>query len=373
MESTAVPVEPMAPEGSAPGDKGLKKNAIGFVSSIVIGVASTAPGYSLAATLGFIVAVVGFGAPAILLISFVPMFLVAGGYNYMNRADPDCGTTFTWVTKAMGPRLGWLAGWAIVVADVIVMANLAQIAGLYTFLLFDANSPPTRPSGVTFVGVIWIVIMTSIVTIGIELSARTQVGPAGGRGHHARGLRGRGAGQGLLRQRTEHFGASEPQLDHPVRDQHQRDHRRHAARRVHLLGLGHDRIRQRGNRGLDRGAGQGDGRQHADPARDLRDRGGRGTVLRRARRAEAQQGRRAERTRRRGFRLPARQDPDHRRAHVGVGLDPDDDPADRPHDAFDGPREGHAERVGKSASALPDARLSRPSRWAWRRSFGMSR
>ena len=36
--------------------KGLKTNAIGYVSNIVIGVASTAPAYSLAATLGFIVA-----------------------------------------------------------------------------------------------------------------------------------------------------------------------------------------------------------------------------------------------------------------------------------------------------------------------------
>ena len=63
------------------------------------------------------------------------MFLVAAGYYYMNKADPDCGTSFSWVTKAMGPQLGWIAGWAIVVADVIVMANLAQIAGLYTFLL----------------------------------------------------------------------------------------------------------------------------------------------------------------------------------------------------------------------------------------------
>ena len=174
MESAAVPVE-AAPPGSAPGEKGLKTGAIGFVSSIVIGVASTAPGYSLAATLGFIVAVVGFQAPAILLMAFVPMFLVAGGYYYMNRADPDCGTSFSWVTRAMGPQLGWMAGWAIVVADVIVMANLAQIAGLYTFLLFDANSLADSTFWVTFVGVIWIIIMTAIVTIGIELSARTQV------------------------------------------------------------------------------------------------------------------------------------------------------------------------------------------------------
>ena len=122
---------------------------------------------------------VGFQAPAILLMAFVPMFLVAGGYYYMNRADPDCGTSFSWVTRAMGPQLGWMAGWAIVVADVIVMANLAQIAGLYTFLLFDANSLADSTFWVTFVGVIWIIIMTAIVTIGIELSARTQVGLLG--------------------------------------------------------------------------------------------------------------------------------------------------------------------------------------------------
>jgi len=72
---------------------------------VVIGVASTAPGYSLAATLGFIAAIagIGTGSPAIMLASFVPMLFIALAYNYMNRADPDCGTTFTWATRAMGP------------------------------------------------------------------------------------------------------------------------------------------------------------------------------------------------------------------------------------------------------------------------------
>jgi amino acid transporter len=180
MESAAVPAPgtggtPAAPTPST-GDKGLKKNAIGFVSSVVIGVASTAPGYSLAATLGFVAAAVALQSPAILLISFIPMFLVAGGYYYMNKADPDCGTSFSWVTKAMGPQLGWIAGWAIVVADIIVMANLAQIAGLYTFLLVGWSSAAASTVAVTAVGVLWIVLMTAIVVIGIELSARTQVG-----------------------------------------------------------------------------------------------------------------------------------------------------------------------------------------------------
>jgi len=55
MESTAVPpsgsaaADPVSAPGTGAGagEKGLKKNAIGFVSSVVIGVASTAPGYSL--------------------------------------------------------------------------------------------------------------------------------------------------------------------------------------------------------------------------------------------------------------------------------------------------------------------------------------
>ncbi len=155
-------------------DKGLKKNALGFMSSVVIGVASTAPGYSLAATLGFIAAAVGFQSPAILWVSFIPMLFIAASYYYMNRADPDCGTTFSWVTRGMGPFAGWMGGWAIIVADVIVMANLAQIAGLYTFLLFGWQSAADSVFAVTLVGVVWIAIMTAITTIGIELSARTQ-------------------------------------------------------------------------------------------------------------------------------------------------------------------------------------------------------
>ena len=183
MEGATVPVEGESgvagggaspPPGSAPGEKGLKKNAIGFASSVVIGVASVAPGYSMAATLGFLVAVVGLHSPGIMLAAFVPMLCIAFAYRYLNKAEPDSGTTFAWVSRAMGPSLGWLNGWVIVVADIVVMANLAQIAGSYTFLLFGWDSAAANTTAVTAVGVAWIVVMTVIVYIGIELSARTQ-------------------------------------------------------------------------------------------------------------------------------------------------------------------------------------------------------
>jgi amino acid transporter len=162
-----------APESEAQ-TTGLKKNAIGYASSVVIGIASTAPGYSLAAVLGLIVAIGGVGvhAPGVLMVSFVPMLLVAMAYKYLNKADPDAGTTFAWATRAFGPKTGWMGGWAIIVADVIVMANLAQIAGLYTFMLLGIPHPSVV--AVTAIGVAWIALMTVICVIGIEVNARTQ-------------------------------------------------------------------------------------------------------------------------------------------------------------------------------------------------------
>jgi amino acid transporter len=157
-------------------DKGLKKGAIGYVSNIVIGVASTAPAYSLAATLGFIVAVAGVGthAPAVLLVSFIPMLLVAGAYKYLNRADPDAGTSFAWTTRALGPATGWLNGWAIFLADIIVMASLSDIAGVYTFKLFGWESAAHSKGAVIAAAVVWIALMTWICYRGIELSAKIQ-------------------------------------------------------------------------------------------------------------------------------------------------------------------------------------------------------
>jgi amino acid transporter len=159
------------------GDKGLKGGALGFASSVVVGVASTAPAYSLAATLGFVViAINGLQAPIITIIAFVPMLFVSYGYKALNSADPDCGTTFTWATRAFGPKTGWWGGWGIVVADILVMASLAQVASSYLFQLFGAYGIAADPTSgwVLLVGVGWIVSMTVICYVGIEISANFQ-------------------------------------------------------------------------------------------------------------------------------------------------------------------------------------------------------
>ncbi len=165
--------------------KGLKGGALGLLGSIVVGIASTAPAYSLAASLGFVVAtangdgIVGVKAPAIMLIAFIPMYFIAVAYQELNKAEPDCGTTFTWAARAFGPHAGWMGGWGILAADVIVMANLSQIAGSYSFNLVGADGLAASQFWSTVAGVIWILIMTYICYRGIEVSARLQYGMLG--------------------------------------------------------------------------------------------------------------------------------------------------------------------------------------------------
>lgn len=119
--------------------KGLAAGQIGLFTAIVIGVSTIAPSYVVASTLGPTAEAVGTHLPAIFIIGFIPMFLVALGYRELNRAMPDNGTTFTWVWKAFGPRAGWMGGWGMLAANIIVLSNLAGVAVDF-FYLFLAQA-----------------------------------------------------------------------------------------------------------------------------------------------------------------------------------------------------------------------------------------
>lgn len=153
--------------------KGLATGTLGLAGSVVIGLASTAPVYSLAATLGFVVLAVGAQAPIAIILAFVPMLLIAFAYRELNTAVPDCGTTFTWATKAFGPWVGWMGGWGVAIAGIIVLANLAQIAGIYFWLLIAPDIADNVPI-VTATGVVFIAAMVYVSYRGLEIGERLQ-------------------------------------------------------------------------------------------------------------------------------------------------------------------------------------------------------
>ncbi|GAA1947212.1 APC family permease [Microbacterium deminutum] len=163
------PIDLERPEG-----KGLAAGTLGLWGSTVIGLASTAPVYSLVATLGFVVIAVGAQAPIAFVIAFVPMLFIAFAYRELNNEIPDCGTTFTWGTKAFGPWVGWMGGWGVAVAGMVVLANLAQVASIYFWNLFGVEFDQNNDWRVILVGVIFIAAMTWVSWRGVEIGERIQ-------------------------------------------------------------------------------------------------------------------------------------------------------------------------------------------------------
>ncbi|MFT4087053.1 MAG: APC family permease [Gordonia sp. (in: high G+C Gram-positive bacteria)] len=127
-----------SPQGADLVDKGLAAGKVGTFAGAVLGISCVAPGYTLTASIGVIVAAVALKMPAIFIAGFIPMFLTAYAYRELNSRAPDCGASFTWSTKAFGPYVGWMCGWGMVLATIIVLSNLAAIAVEF-FYLFIAK------------------------------------------------------------------------------------------------------------------------------------------------------------------------------------------------------------------------------------------
>ena len=163
-------------------DKGLSEGAVGLFGGTVLGISSVAPAYALTATIGILVAEAGTKVPVIIIAGFLPMFFAAYAYRELNKVAPDCGTSFTWTTKAFGPYVGWLGGWAAILATVIVLSNLAGVAVqfFYQFLgnLVNSDSINTlwQNRGVNVLTcLVFLAIATWVAYRGITTTERVQI------------------------------------------------------------------------------------------------------------------------------------------------------------------------------------------------------
>mgnify|MGYP003693586467 CR=1 FL=1 len=198
----------------------------------------------------------------IVILAFVPMLFTAIGYSELNKADPDCGTTFTWATRAFGPKTGWLGGWGIIAADVLVMASLAQVAGQYLFLPVQRGRDRRQP------GRLRVLLVRGAVDRAHDLDLlpghrgcprRLQEVLAVRRADHAARVRCCRPRQGGDRERHRWLDRCLVELVQPVRHRLVLDILpRPAPDDLHLLGLGQRSRRQRGD---------GESHSHARPRR----------------------------------------------------------------------------------------------------------
>ncbi|MGO2859604.1 MAG: APC family permease [Brevibacterium sp.] len=179
---SSVPEAAAGVDSSGLSSKGLSAGKIGAIGGAIIGISCIAPAYTLTSGLGPTISEVGVHTPAILLIGFVPMLLVVFGYRELNSAMPDSGTTFTWATRAFGPWLGWMGGWGLIAATVLVLSNLAAVAVDFLFLLLAQIFGD--PSIADLTRVLWINIPVTVILTaaaawisyrGVEATEKIQV------------------------------------------------------------------------------------------------------------------------------------------------------------------------------------------------------
>ncbi len=122
--------------------KGLKKGSVSRSAAVTIGLAATAPAYSMASALGYGAAGSGYQLPIVFILSVIPMFFVALSYKHLTTAAPDAGTIFTWGTKAIGPRVGWIGGWALLLGSILAGVAATQITVISVAVILDMSDIP---------------------------------------------------------------------------------------------------------------------------------------------------------------------------------------------------------------------------------------
>lgn len=167
LPPTSAPNAAPAPDDSSSkhSSKGLARGQIGLIGATVIGVSCIAPAYTLTSGLGPTISTVGTQVPAILLLGFIPMLLVAFGYRELNNRVPDSGTSFTWSSKAFNPWIGWMGGWGLISATVIVLSNLAAVAVDFFYILLSQIFG--NPNIAAWTENLWINIPTTLIFTAI--------------------------------------------------------------------------------------------------------------------------------------------------------------------------------------------------------------
>lgn len=152
----------------------LKKDSLGLFQSLIVGVAGSAPTFSISATMSTLIAAVGILAPASLLYSGVMMMGIVLAYLFLNAHNPNSGASYAWVREIFGLRLGFFAGWALLVASAIFMVSATIPAASATFLLLAPQWVDSQLA-VTLCAMTWLILVTAVVVKGVGLTAQIQL------------------------------------------------------------------------------------------------------------------------------------------------------------------------------------------------------
>lgn len=136
----------------------------------VLASASMGPAYSLASTMGPMIAATGANAPYALIVLSAVMVSIAFGFSALSRVSPNAGSSYAWIRESFGARVGAYGAWLLLLSNVFATLAIAVPAGDYTLALV---APQLASSALwtSLVGVIWIVVSGVLLYVGVRPTA----------------------------------------------------------------------------------------------------------------------------------------------------------------------------------------------------------
>ena len=144
----------------------LEPNAIGVAQDTVIGMASSAPAATVGLSLAALAAATAYGSGPILILTAIPMLIIANAYRRLNMWNANCGASFEWVGRAINPYLGFLTGWLMIAAYIIGTVAEVQLLGPSVLAVFGSSRP--TPAAYVAIGTAVGVVMLIIAIVGIK-------------------------------------------------------------------------------------------------------------------------------------------------------------------------------------------------------------
>jgi amino acid transporter len=172
---TSPAASPLAAPAPTPPAARLEPDAIGVAQDTVIGMASAAPAVSVGITLAALTAATAYAGGPVILLTAVPMLIIANAYRRLNLWSANCGASFEWVGRAISPWLGWLTGWIMIAAYVTGAVSGVEVIG--PSVLAVTGRTGGAWADITIATIVT-VAMLIIAIAGIRLTARLQVGMA---------------------------------------------------------------------------------------------------------------------------------------------------------------------------------------------------
>src|ERR1700685_2959744 len=163
----------MPPAATTVAPARLEPDAISIAQDTLIGLADTGPTLSVSFSLVLLISATAYGAPLILLITAIPMLIIANAYRRLNLWNANCGASFEWVGRGINPYLGYMTGWLMLAGTLFGTLTPVTAVGPSVLACFNQPANCKWPNIAIATGLVLVMMIISIV--GIRITARTQV------------------------------------------------------------------------------------------------------------------------------------------------------------------------------------------------------